>query len=150
LATRACEPKNFDPSLAAPGRSALCCEITARRSEPLWEMADDDLADRVEREMAATGLFTPSDIVSRFVIRKDWAYPIYHLGFERTLAMLWPFLSRVPNLVSVGRQGLFNHNNIDHSLVMGRRAAEAVAAEDAPARTWYASLGQFANFRIWD
>ena len=150
LPTRACEPKNFDSSLAPPGRSALCCELTARRDEPLWNVADDDLADRVAREMAATGLFAASDIVLRFVIRKDWAYPIYHGGFEKTLAALWPFLSRFPNLVSVGRQGLFNHNNIDHSLLMGRRAAEAIATKDNPAREWYESLAQFARFRIWD
>jgi protoporphyrinogen oxidase len=150
LTTRACEPKNFDPSLGPADKTCLCCEITARRNESLWEMSDDEIARRIEREMAATGLFTSGEIVSRFVIRKDWAYPIYHLGFEKSLATLWPFLSRIPNLVSVGRQGLFNHNNIDHSLVMGRRAAETVAAFTNPAQAWYDSLGQFAGFRIWD
>ncbi len=150
LATRACEPKNFDSSLAPEGRTALCCEITARGSEPLWALDDSEIAARVEHDLAATGLFEPRDIISRFVLRRNWAYPIYALGFEKTLAAIWPFLAGFPNLITTGRQGLFNHNNIDHALVMGRRAAEAVAASTAPARQWYASLDQFADFRIWD
>jgi len=150
LPTRACEPKNFDSSLAPEGKTCLSCEITARRNESLWETKDDELADRVEREMTATGLLAREDIVSRFVIRRDWAYPIYRLGFEKNLATIWAFLGRIPNLVSVGRQGLFNHNNIDHSIVMGRRAAEAVMASRTPARAWYESLSQFAHFRILD
>ena len=150
LPTRACEPRNFDSSLAPPGQTCLCCEITARRSESLWNTPDDKLAEQVEHEMAATGLFARQEIISRFVVRKDWAYPIYHLGFEKTLATIWPFLARIPNLVSVGRQGLFNHNNIDHSLVMGRRAAEAVATSPSAAHQWYDSLFQFAHFRILD
>ncbi|MCX8035724.1 MAG: FAD-dependent oxidoreductase [Candidatus Sumerlaeia bacterium] len=150
LATRACEPKNFDASLAPAGRTALCCEITARCDEPLWAMDDGQIAAQIERELAATGLFEPRDIVSRFVLRRNWAYPIYTLGYEKSLAAVWPFLSTFPNLVTTGRQGLFNHNNIDHALVMGRCAAEAVAASTAPARQWYASLDRFSTFRIWD
>jgi len=150
LPTRACEPKNFDSSLAPDDKSCLCCELTARRSEPLWQTRDEELAEKVESELAATGLFERRDIASRFVIRKDWAYPIYALGFEKRLQTLWPFLAGFPNVLSVGRQGLFNHNNIDHSLVMGRRAAEKLLSSPAPARAWYDSLDQFADFRILD
>jgi protoporphyrinogen oxidase len=148
--TRACEPKNFDASLAPADKSCLCCEITLRRDETRWEKSSDNIAGKVERELAATGLLSQGNIVSHFAVRKDWAYPIYRLGFEKTLATVWPFLAHVPNLVTTGRQGLFNHNNIDHCLVMGRRAAEAVAANLTPARAWYDSLGQFAEFRILD
>lgn len=150
LPTRACEPKNFDPSMAPADKSALCCEITSRCDEPLRETSDSDIASRVEEDMVATGLIGHGDIVSRFVIRKNWAYPIYAVGFEKTLEAVWPFFARIPNLLSVGRQGLFNHNNVDHCLVMGRRAAEAVAASREPARGWYEGLGQFAHFRILD
>ena len=148
--TRVSEPKNFDASLAPAGKTGLCCEITLRRDETRWEKSSDDMARKVERELAATGLFPQGNIVSHFAVRKDWAYPIYRVGFEKTLATVWPFLAHVSNLITTGRQGLFNHNNIDHCLVMGRRAAEAMAANLTPARAWYDSLGQFAEFRILD
>ena len=150
LPTRASEPKNFDASLAPPDRTCLCCEITCRRSEALWESRDDEIAGRVEREMIDVGLIRAGDVLSRFVVRKDWGYPIYALGFERQLEIIWPFLARFPNLLTVGRQGLFNHNNIDHCLVMGRRAAETAVADREPSRRWYASLDRFADFRIYD
>lgn len=150
LPTRAYEPKNFDPSLAPTGKTCLCCEITASRVEPLWARGDDEIGAQVRSEMVATGLVSDGHIVRCCVVRKDWAYPTYALGFQEKLEAAWSLLSRIPNLVTTGRQGLFNHNNIDHCLVMGRRAAELVVASDSPARLWYGSLGQFASFRILD
>ncbi|MBM3335876.1 FAD-dependent oxidoreductase, partial [Candidatus Sumerlaeota bacterium] len=150
LPTRVYEPKNFDPSLAAAGKTCICCEITATRTEPLWARSDDEIAAQVRSEIVATGLVSDGEIVYAHVIRKDWAYPIYALGFQEKLQVAWRALVQIPNLVTTGRQGLFNHNNIDHCLVMGRRAAELVAASDRPATAWYGSLGQFASFRILD
>ena len=34
----------------------------------------------------------------------------------------------MPNLVTLGRQGLFNHNNMDHSIYMGLCAADLINA----------------------
>lgn len=150
LAIRACEPKNFDCSMSPPDKSCLCCEITSRPDEPVYTMADAEIAESVASEMEALGLFAPAEIVSAHVIRKDWAYPAYALGFEKILEDLWPRLAALSNLVSVGRQGLFSHNNIDHCIVMGRRAAELVAVADSPARSWYQTLDQFSDFRIFD
>jgi hypothetical protein len=40
---------------------------------------------------------------------------------------------------------------MDHSMLMGIRAAETITANpDAAAPHWYAGLHQFANFRIVD
>jgi hypothetical protein len=39
---------------------------------------------------------------------------------------------------------------MDHSMLMGMRAAEYAAAGGEVARRWYADLGQFSHFRIVD
>lgn len=150
LTTRASEPRNFDPSIMPAGQSCLCCEVTCRRDEPIYQSDDARIADRIRREIESTGLINAGDIQDSFVIRKDWAYPIYMLEFEKELETVWPFLARIPNMITTGRQGLFNHNNIDHCMVMGRRAAEAVASNPEPARRWYENLDQFNRFRIYD
>ena len=58
----------------------------------------------------------------------------------------------VPNLLTCGRQGLYNHNNMDHSIWMGLRAAAALnehGVEDGQ-RHWYNHLDQFRHLRIVD
>ena len=49
----------------------------------------------------------------------------------------------------VGRQGLFLHNNTDHSLLMGYRAADAVAA-GGDRRAWASRLETFGAIRVAD
>ena len=66
------------------------------------------------------------------------------------LARVHDYLRTFPNLISAGRQGLFNHNNMDHCIAMGRAAARCVQAHDAPAAPWCDDLDQFDNFRIVD
>jgi len=150
IATRACEPKNFDSSLAPREKTSLCCEITCRRDEALYRLPDEEAVARVMEDLCSIGLVSKDEIIDGWVVREDWGYPLYAKGFERALEDIWGRLSRVPNLVSTGRQGLFNHNNIDHCLVMGRRAAEEVASSDSPANRWYDTLARFSDFRIVD
>jgi protoporphyrinogen oxidase len=148
--TRASEPKNFDATMAPPDRTCLCCEMTCRQNEPLWATSDETTAGRVVSEMSRIGLFRPDEILDAFVMREPWGYPIYMRDFEKSLEVLWAWFARIPNLIAVGRQGLYNHNNIDHCIVMGRRAAETAAQSPYPARDWHATLDQFSGFRIVD
>ena len=61
-------------------------------------------------------------------------------------------LRRVPNLLTLGRQGLFNHNNMDHSISMGLHAADCLnAAPPAEAvRRWYDEAAAYRRMRIVD
>jgi hypothetical protein len=62
------------------------------------------------------------------------------------------WLSRFPNLWVIGRQGRFLHNNTDHSLLMGYRAADAVlvSAAGGGRRDWALTLESFATSRVAD
>ena len=58
----------------------------------------------------------------------------------------------LPNLITTGRQGLFNHNNMDHSIYMGLRAADllnSLPAAEAIQR-WYDDADHFKTMRIVD
>jgi hypothetical protein len=60
-------------------------------------------------------------------------------------------LQVLPNLLSTGRQGLYNHNNMDHSMLMGIRAAEILSRNpDRPADLWIGAITEFDQFRIVD
>jgi protoporphyrinogen oxidase len=146
---RAYEAKNFDPEMSPPGKTALCCEITTDVDGPLWSEDREALAERVGREVAASsGLFAPGDIESAFVHPLRWAYPIYSLDYREKLRGALAAVADVENLLPCGRQGLFNHNNTDHSMSMGLSVADAIL--DGAAWNDGALLERFGHFRIVD
>ena len=59
-------------------------------------------------------------------------------------------LRRVKNLMTLGRQGVFLHNNMDHSIFMGLRAAECWAKGGDCTEDWYDRIEGFRKLRIVD
>jgi protoporphyrinogen oxidase len=151
---RSYEPRNFDPSMAPQDRTMVVFEVTARWDEPLWKMSDPAIIEAVRRDALKTGLLHEDEIEAAFAVRVPHTYPLYSIDYQQRLETIFQYLRRFTNLVTTGRQGLFNHNNMDHSMLMGIRAAETTAAADSAngnaAEPWYANLNQFANFRIVD
>lgn len=149
---RAYEPKNFDPSMAPSETTMVVFEVTARHGSPLWRMPDAELGRLVVHDAAQAGLFRAHEVTNVFTRRLPYAYPIYTVDYRRHLVAVCRALQRIENLLTTGRQGLFNHNNMDHSMLMGIRAAECLAEQGvAQAAThWYSHLDQFAHFRIVD
>lgn len=150
---RAYEPRNFDPGMAPEGRTMVVFEVTARWDDPLWTAPADDTAQAVLADALRLGLFARDEVENVFALKVKHTYPLYRLDYAERLGRVHRYLAGFRNLLSTGRQGLFNHNNMDHSMLVGMRAAElavsAGADGDAAAR-WYAGLGQFAHFRIVD
>ncbi|MCE5229556.1 FAD-dependent oxidoreductase [bacterium] len=149
---RGYEAKNFDASLGPDDKTILCLEITTRAGDALEKSSDDDLAAQAVEQIVATGLIKASEIVARAVQRIPFAYPLYKLDYKERLDAAFAGLARVENLVTLGRQGLFNHNNMDHSIWMGMKAAEALNSTDPleGQRTWYANVERFKKMRIVD
>jgi protoporphyrinogen oxidase len=148
---RAYEPKNFDPAMAPEDKTFVVFEVTARLDSALWKKPEGEIVRLVVHDAVEAGLFRREEVVDTFSKRIPYAYPIYTVDFRSHLEALCAQLSEVSNLITTGRQGLFNHNNMDHSMLMGIRAAECIAEHfPSPARAWYSALDQFSHFRIVD
>lgn len=149
---RAYEAKNFDPDMGPEDRSVLCVEITHRCGDAIAGRDDAAIADEVVRQLAATGLFSADEVAETFVHRLPYGYPLYTLDYAERVERALAGLRGVTNLLTVGRQGLFNHNNMDHSIWMGLRAADALNAHGAEngQADWYANLEPFRRMRIVD
>jgi len=151
---RSYEPRNFDPSMAPADKTIAVFEVTARWDSELWQQADAEVIRQVRSDVLKTGLLTEQDIDDMFVLRVPHTYPLYTIEFRQQLEEIFQYLRGFANLITTGRQGLFNHNNMDHSMLMGIKAAEclddAIKAGRPAAANWYDSLGQFSHFRIVD
>lgn len=149
---RAYEPKNFDPGMGAKDESMIVTEVTCKPGDAIWRGSDARLERAVAKGLERVGLVRPGDIKSTFVHRIPYTYPLYDLAYRDRLEPVWRFLGGFPGLVSTGRQGLYLHNNMDHSIHMGFEAARCLAEEPAtraPA-AFYAQVPRFQSFRIVD
>ena len=91
-------------------------------------------------------------MIETHVHRLRYGYPLYSLDYYDRLETIFTGLRSITDLLTTGRQGLFNHNNTDHSILMGLRAAEALGRADdgSPANPWYDQVEEFKHFRIVD
>ncbi|MBN1516933.1 FAD-dependent oxidoreductase [Candidatus Sumerlaeota bacterium] len=144
------EAKNFDESMAPAGQSLICLEVTCHEGDELANMPREELIRRVRTDIVGTGLMRDDEIVDAFVQDVPWAYPVYYKDYAADLSVIWDYLAGFPNLLSCGRQGLYNHNNIDHSIVMGLACARCIHQNESPAQAWPEKFSAFDQFRIVD
>ena len=120
--SRLSEPRNYSMAEAPAERTGLCLEIPCTKDEALWEMSDEELSALAAAQLVAAGLPRPP-ILTAFTRRLGHAYPSYTLDYSRSLTILEDSLEGIPGLVSIGRQGLFAHDNTHHAMETGMTAA---------------------------
>ena len=108
------EPKNWSPEMV-PGDdyTSLAVEIFSSRGEEIWSMPDDEIVDKVTRQMDKIGWIDRQDLFKSWVLRVPYAYPVYRVGYEDRLQKVKTYLAQWPNLHLVGRTGSFNYMNSD-------------------------------------
>ncbi|MCX7000902.1 MAG: FAD-dependent oxidoreductase, partial [Candidatus Sumerlaeota bacterium] len=134
---RGYEAKNFDESMGPADESIICLEITARTGDSLWRLPDEYFQKRAVDDLTCTGIVSKNEILDAHVRRITHAYPIYHRQYRRALEDVYSYLMRRPALITLGRQGLFHHNNMDHSIYEGLLAAEYAAEKENACAAWY-------------
>lgn len=148
---RGYEPKNFHRSMGTPDQSMMVLEITAHPGDRFSQRSDRELLNASFKGAVRAGLFNRKEVVATLVHRIPNTYPLYDLKYRERLAGIWRWLEQFPNLITAGRQGLYLHNNMDHSIHMGfRAAASLLGGGKNPAAEFYSEVRRFQSFRIVD
>ncbi len=151
LFNRGYEPKNFHQSMGEARSGMIVLEVTCHPGSKIWRATDRQLVRRCLQGLERTGILRPDEVRSTLVHRIRNTYPLYDLEYRDRLARIWSYLREFPSIISTGRQGLFLHNNMDHSIHMGFRAAERIAERpSSPAPAFYNEISRFQSFRIVD
>jgi protoporphyrinogen oxidase len=146
---RLSEPKNY--SLHGPeDRTVLCAEIPCDAEGPLWALDDDSLGRTVCASLEQVGLPVQAPIKEVVTRRLRFAYPIYRQHYREHLDRLQASLDRVEGLVSLGRQGLFTHDNTHHALYMAYSAVDCLGAEGFDRQRWAEYLRVFDTHVVED
>jgi protoporphyrinogen oxidase len=112
--------QNFNNWSAAlvpePGRTCLGLEYFCSREDDIWQKDDATLIALATGELSALGLAPGASVVDAAVVRVPDAYPVYDSTYRGHLETVRRFLDPIPNLHTVGRNGMHKYNNQDHSM----------------------------------
>ena len=104
--------------------TCLGLEYFCFEGDGLWTMADADLIEMAKTELAYLGLVSRDVMEDGVVVRMPKAYPVYDGVYKASLEAVREFMTRLPNLQLVGRNGMHKYNNQDHSILTAMLAVE--------------------------
>jgi protoporphyrinogen oxidase len=135
--TRLSEPKNYAMA-GVPGMTVLCAELPCAPDDEYWKLSDEHLAELVIDSMARAGLSVRDEVRRIVTKRLTHAYPIYHRGYQGHLDRLDTWVAGIDGVLSIGRQGLFVHDNTHHTLAMAYGAVSCLRADGSVDRDRWA------------
>jgi protoporphyrinogen oxidase len=101
----------------AAGHTCLGLEYFCFEGDGLWNARDPDLIQLAARELEMLGIAPAALVRDGTVIRMPKAYPIYDAEYRGHLDVVREWLEMLPNLHTVGRNGMHKYNNQDHSML---------------------------------
>lgn len=119
--------KNWSTSMI-PHTDTTCIgmEYFCNKGSDLWELPDIALVEKASVELHGLGLGDYCSVVDGFVFRQPLAYPVYGNNYQHHIQVIRQYLNTIPNLQTIGRNGLHRYNNMDHSLLTGLLSARNI------------------------
>jgi protoporphyrinogen oxidase len=120
--------QNFNNWSAAmnpvPGTTCLGMEYFCFAGDAIWTRSDADLLQHAAKELEQLGLGSAAEVMDGTVIRVPKAYPIYDARYREHLAAIRTCIDPIPNLHTIGRNGMHKYNNQDHSMLTAMQAVQ--------------------------
>jgi protoporphyrinogen oxidase len=149
--SRLSEPKNYALASDPAALTGICIEIPCEVGGELWNADEKTVIATARADLDASELGIEGEPVESFTRRTAFAYPTYSIGFEPHWEAIDSFQSALPNIVVLGRQALYAHDNTHHTIDMGYRAAECINADGSwDATRWALFREEFKNHVVED
>ncbi|MBD3388389.1 MAG: NAD(P)-binding protein [Candidatus Altiarchaeales archaeon] len=125
-ATRLQEPKRRSRYSAPEGKTSVMLEIPCTVGDETWTMDDKKLFERCMVDLKDMGLDLEDNVVDYYTTDAIQSYPVYSMTYRQNRDGLLEHLKKYGNLISCGRQGLFDYIFMDDAMLMGFQASEIV------------------------
>ncbi len=120
---------NWSDSMAPKGSSCIELEYFCNDSDHIWTATDDELRLIALQDISKINFLkdlSPSDFKT---VRYNKSYPCYFGNYKDAVSTIRKHISKIQNLLPVGRYGQFRYNNMDHSVETGILAAKAILGQ---------------------
>jgi protoporphyrinogen oxidase len=124
--TRMSEPRNYSLAAEPRDRTVLCAELPCATGDAYWGMSDADLGALLADTLGRMGLTLTAPVLQVSTRRLPQAYPIYERGYEARFETIDRWIGGLPGVLTLGRQGLFAHDNTHHTLAMAYAAVDCL------------------------
>lgn len=122
---RITEQKQYSRITIPDNKTVLTFERCCNNGDELWSMKDEELYKMVLEEAEYLNeYFTPDQIDDYLVVRLEDAYPVFSLNYEDCLSNILQYISRIKNMATTGRNGLFLNNDMHECMTLGIKAAQ--------------------------
>ncbi|PYR64492.1 MAG: hypothetical protein DMF91_00040 [Acidobacteria bacterium] len=146
---RMSEQKNVSSSMVPSDRTILCIELSCWRDEPIWQASREEIYRLALRDVMQMGYgVTEDEVEDYFVAEIPTAYPVYELNFEEHLIPVLEGVHAVPNLLTLGRHGLFLNNSMDDNVLLGMKVAAHISNGGFNSQAWLSQMLAFMNLRF--
>ncbi len=143
---RFCEQKNLLLDKKPYLRTMLTFEACCGWRDSFWNLPEEELKRLALRDAKLTGIIDTARAGDCRIKKVREAYPIYEVGFEENLNRLLQAASRVSNLFSTGRQGLFLNTDMHDTMEMGLLASRAALAGESSS-AWYRRILPYLDLK---
>jgi protoporphyrinogen oxidase len=121
-----------DPSMVCYGMEYFCSQ-----TDQLWRSSDAELIRLATEELLTLGLAQEGEVVDGAVVRQPRAYPMYDDDYtDRRLIIRAALSEHCPGLHVVGRNGMHQYNNQDHSMMTAMLTARNILAGEQLYNVW--------------
>lgn len=110
-----------------PGHGTiLVAEISCSTDDQYWR--NETLAkETVLEELQKEGLLNKDEVIECYTYRLPYAYPMYKMGYEKSLRNILDFVEKRGNFKTIGRVGGFNYANTHVVMRLGYDTADDIA-----------------------
>lgn len=145
---RVSQLSKFSPSLKASGREVLCIEIPEGRWGPKVDFLSQQstLMQQLVGAGVVPGGARCQELHQVFIPR---VYPMYRRYWLRDWQEALEHLAQDGRVFPIGRQGLFLHCNIDHSVRISQDAVSHMMSGQS-ARAWLRLADRYLDLRVRD
>ena len=109
-----------DPDTVWIGLEYFCTE-----GDTLWSKTDKELTRFAVNELVQLDLIEKEDLLDSTVVRMKKAYPVYFGSYDQ-FHIIREYTDKIENLFLIGRNGMHQYNNTDHSMLTAMTAVENI------------------------
>jgi protoporphyrinogen oxidase len=110
------EMNEFSLNTSQPGENIIAVEIPCLADSAIWRETKEALFNMCISTLAEDGFIGPGDIKRLFLVKAQYAYPIYRKDYAVHLTRLIDYLNKYKSLATLGRCGEFRYMDIDECI----------------------------------